>query len=91
MAPRFFEGKNERQLAMPVTLHAPMACALSSTTGTVTAGRVAGRPKRCTGMSARVFGPQAAAAARASRLKVSGSMSAKIGRAWRRAMHPTVA
>ena len=76
---------------MPPSLQAPIDWAASSTTGRLTLGRAAGRPNRCTGITARVLAPQAAAAAAGSRLKLSGSTSANTGRAPRRAMQPTVA
>jgi hypothetical protein len=90
-APRFFEGKNDKQLMMPPSLQAPMDWAASSTTGCSTLGSVAGRPNRWTGIKARVLALQAAAAAAGSRLKLSGSTSANTGRAPSRAMQPTVA
>src|SRR6185295_9584110 len=77
---------------------APIACAASSTTGTparlaasMIGSRSAQRPKRCTGMMALVLVVIAAAVCAGSRLKVTGSMSTKTGRAPRRATAPAVA
>src|SRR6185295_3709098 len=53
--------------------------------------RSAQRPKRCTGMMALVLVVIAAAVCAGSRLKVTGSMSTKTGRAPRRATAPAVA
>ena len=49
MPPRFFDGKNDRQPAAPLSGPAPTLWAASSTRGTLVAGMVAMRPKRCTG------------------------------------------
>jgi len=54
-APRFFEGKKDKQLMIPPSLQAPMDWAASSTTGRPTLGSVAGRPNRWTGIKARVL------------------------------------
>ena len=76
---------------------APIACAASSTTATpareaaATIGsRLALRPNRCTGRTAFVREVTAAAMPAASMLKVSGSMSTKMGRAPTRTMAPAV-
>src|SRR5262249_29613640 len=72
----------------------PKACAASSISGTpsdASSSSGAGRPKRCTGMIARVRGVIRAATSSASRLSVSGSTSAKTGVAPRRAIASAVA
>jgi hypothetical protein len=85
-APRFFDGKKDRQPQIPVSGALPIDCAASSMTGTETSGRGAARPYRCTEMTAFVREVHAACAARGSRLKLAGSMSAKTGRAPSRAI-----
>ncbi len=72
----------------------PKACAASSISGgpsEASSSSGAGRPKRCTGMIARVRGVIRAATSSTSRLNVCGSTSAKTGTAPRRAIASAVA
>src|SRR5262245_55196873 len=103
-APRFFDGKNEKQpyaTMVPERLlsySAPSDCAASSMTTTVLASATsitrpmsAECPYRWTGMIALVREVILAAIWLAAMLYVTGSMSTKTGVAPRRVMAPTVA
>ena len=103
-APRFLLGKNEKHAETPNVpawrspMRLPIACAASSITGTPAfaaiwpmASMSAHWPNRCTGMIAFVRGVIADATAAGSRLKLTGSMSTRTGRAPTRAIDPAVA
>ena len=94
-AKRFFVGKKLNVEAMLVAIPpAPKACAASSMIGRSSArssATGAGRPNRCTGMSAFVLGVILRATSSGSRFSVAGSMSAKTGVAPMRAIASAVA
>ena len=94
-ANRFLVGKKLNVEAMLVAIPvAPKACAASSITGRPkrrSSSTGAGRPNRCTGMSAFVRGVILRSTSAGSMLSVTGSMSAKTGVAPTRAIASAVA
>src|SRR5690348_8919503 len=95
-ANRFFVGWKLKVETMPCCAIAgePNACAASSISGCpseASSSSGAGRPKRWTGMIARVLGVIRAATSSGSRFNVCGSTSAKTGVAPRRATASAVA